>query len=69
MKEPTTKRFYFKEGDKTSPELLHDIGEFIAYHLGVDLVEGYIPYKGVLKSDIKIIITIGNGTEKNRNDK
>lgn len=65
----TTKEFHFKEGDNYTPETLHEIGEFIANHLGVDLYENNNAQKGVFKSDNNITIIIENVTNENGGDK
>ncbi len=53
-----TKKFHFHEGDNYTPELLQKIGEFIADHLDVDLVEDCTQERGTVKRDTKIIKTI-----------
>lgn len=59
MRATITERFNFKMGQIYTQESLHPIGEFIAKHLGIDTVKDAHPERGVLKSDTKVIITIG----------
>ncbi len=71
MRATTTRRFNFYTDEPYTPESLHKIGEFIADHFNIDLVEGVMPERGIFKSSTNIIITISyeQADNKNRKDK